>query len=237
MAAIEEKKYNPNPAKYFGGAVYVGVVLAATVLFISMVLSAFPEDAYFSRIVMGLAGFLIGLSMLAFPVALHTWTVEKTHRNVTTALYYVEMAFIAVNTVVSFIVLLGKNTGYQVPEWAVLYEPFSVAAIVYTLAAWGTVFLLDPEHKRTQKAREADEKFQDLLADKMVEFVESVEGEQVILEVATNKIRERYDPSNYAPGKKHFGVSKGSVPAPHPFVRKEATAPFPLDEMGDEGEN
>ncbi len=233
---MNEKEYKPNGAKLFAALVYIGVVLAATTLFISMVLSAFPADAYFSRVVMGLAGLLIGASMLAFPVALHTWTVEKTHRLATTILYYIEMAFIAVNTVVSFLVLLGKNTGYAVPEWAVLYEPFSVAAIVYTLAAWGTVFLLDPEHKRTQKAREADEKFHDLVADKRMEFVNSVEGEQVILQIATADIQKRYDPENFKRDKQHFGVARGVVPAPanSPFVAKQAVSPSPLPNDDDQ---
>ena len=231
---MNEKEYKPNGAKLFGALVYVGVVFAATTLFISMVLSAFAADAYLSRTVMTLAGLLVGASMLAFPVALHTWTVEKNHRLATTILYYVEMVFIAVNTVVSFLVLLGKNTGYNVPEWALLYEPFSVAAIVYTLAAWGTVFLLDPEHKRTQKSREADEKFFDAVADKRLEFVNSVEGEQIVLEIASADIQRRYDPANYKPGKQHFGVARGSVPAPAPFVKKEAVTPSPLSDQDGE---
>ena len=60
-------------AMWFGGSVYVGVVLAASTLFISFILTAFPADAYFSQVVMTLAGLLVGASMLAFPVALHNW--------------------------------------------------------------------------------------------------------------------------------------------------------------------
>lgn len=77
--------YNPKPAMTFAAVVYIGVVLAATTLFISFVLTAFPPDAYLSRIVMVIAGLLIGASSVAFPVALHTWTFEKGHRMWTTA--------------------------------------------------------------------------------------------------------------------------------------------------------
>lgn len=227
----EEKKYNPSFGKGFGALVYIGVVLAATTLFISMVLSAFPEDAYFSRVVMTIAGFLVGLSMLAFPVALHTWAITGKHHTITAVLYYVEMVFIAVNTVVSFLTLLGRNTGYDVPEWAQLYEPFSVAAIVYTLAAWGTVFLTDPEHKRIQRSRDADEKFEDALSNKLIEFVDSAEGEDLIIEIATARASERYSLDRYTSGKKHFGTkANGSIPAPAPFVKKEAASPSPLPE-------
>src|SRR5689334_10866076 len=82
----------------FGALVYAGVVAAATVLFISFVLEAFPPNAYFSRFIMSLAGILIGGSMLAFPVALHNWAVHGTHRKVTAALYYGEIFLIGVNT-------------------------------------------------------------------------------------------------------------------------------------------
>lgn len=225
---MNEKKYNPNKAKWFGGVVYVGVVLAATTLFISLVLTAFPEDAYFSRLVMIVAGLMIGASMLAFPLALHTWTIEKNHRTWATVLYYGEMIIVMVNTIVSFMTLLGAYTGYEVPEWAYLYEPFSVGAIVYTLFAWGTVFLLDPEHKRTQNEREADEEFFNLVAKKRLEFVKSIEGENVVMEVVTEDIRERYNPDRFKNERKHFG---GVTPAPAPFVKKESEASSPDGEF------
>jgi hypothetical protein len=216
---METKAYKPAPAMFFGGAVYVGVVLAMSTLFISFVLTAFPENAYFSRLVMTVGGVLVGLSAIAFPVALHTWTVERTHRIVATVLYYGEILIMAVNSVVSFMTLLSTYTDYKPPEWAVLYEPFSVASIVYTLAAWGTIFLLDPSHKRTQKEREADEKLFDRIAEKRIEFVESIEGENVIASIVANDIQTRYDPERFKRERKHFG---GAIPAPVPFVKKES---------------
>lgn len=232
---MNEKEYKPQGAKIFGAAVYVGVVIAATTLFISMVLTAFPKDAYFSRVVMTLAGFLVGMSMLAFPVALHTWTVEKNHRLISVILYYVEMAFIAVNTVVSFLTLLGANTDYVVPEWAKLYEPFSIAAIVYTLAAWGTVFLTDPEHKRIQKEREADQKFQDALSEQMVNFVESEQGEDLVIEIARERAKDRYNLDRFSNKKKQFGTKKdGSIPAPAVFTPKQAVTSSPLSDLDGE---
>lgn len=232
----QEKEYKPEGAKTFGAMVYVGVAVACTTLFISFVLTAFPQNAYLSRIVMTLAGMLVGASMLAFPVAMHNWTVEKNHRKWTTILYYLEMVFVVVNTVVAFLKLLSINTGYAMPEWAVLYEPFSVAAIVYTLFAWGTVFLLDPEHKRTQKAREADQRFEDALSEKMLEFVESEQGEDVVIQIATQRANERYSVDKYTTHKKHFGTKKnGSIPAPAVFTEKQAVSPSPLGE--DDGES
>jgi hypothetical protein len=193
-----------NQAITFAWVVYGGVVIAATTLFISFVLSAFPPDAYFSRTIMSAAGVMIGLSMIAFPFALHKWAVEKTHRKWTSALYYGEMIFVAVNTFISFITLLAKNAGYAAPEWAILYEPFSILAIVYTLAAWGTVFLKDPRHKSVVKGLEAMQTFEDRVADKLNEFVDSVEGRQAIQRAAEGKIGQMFDTAKYSNAPKPF---------------------------------
>lgn len=184
--------------------VYGGVVVAATTLFISFVLSAFPDKAYFSRIVMTVAGVLVGLSMIAFPYALHKWAVQPDHRKWTIALYYGEIVLIAVNTFVSFVTLLSENAGYAAPEWAVLYEPFSILAIIYTLIAWGTVFLKDPRHQSTVKGLQALQLFEDKVSDKLVEFVDSVEGLQAIQNAAEHKIAQMFDAKKFDATPKHF---------------------------------
>ena len=238
----QKKSYNPTPAQIFASVVYIGVVMAVTTLFISFVLSAFPHNAYLSRVVMTIAGLLMGASSIAFPVALHTWTFEKIHRRVTIAFYYGEVAIMAVNAVTSFMNLLSRNGKTAIPEWALLYEPFSVGTIVFTLLAWGTIFLFDPEHKRIQKdredevrrlskEREAQDRFDNALAEKELEFVNSIEGEQQVALVVSERIRAKYDVGKYSTEKKHFGVSSGYVPAPASFVKKEATSP--LGELDD----
>jgi hypothetical protein len=217
-------------AKNFSTAVYVGGVVAASMLFISFILLAFPADAYFTRTVMSVAGLMVGGSMLAFPYALHNWAITKEHRTWTTLLYYVEMAIIGVNTVVSFVSMLAKYSGYAAPEWVILYEPFSVASIIYTIFAWGTVFLLDPEHKLQADERDADARFARKLAARREEFIDSVEGENLIVEIATEDVRERFSPARYRAGRKHFG-NQVVVDPERGFVNKEASIPLAeLDE-------
>jgi len=227
---MNEQKYKPQTAKVFASVVYVGVVLAATTLFISFVLTAFPTDAYLSRIVMGVAGLLIGASSIAFPVALHTWTIEKGHHAWTTVFYYGEILIMAVNTVVSFMTLLSKNTGYAAPEWAILYEPFSVGAIVYTLFAWGTVALLDPEHKRIQQSRQLKDDYEKEIAVQKMEFLKSVEGAQAVASAAASDIQAML--LEQRNGRKHFGIPEGVILAPAPFVKKEAA--LPLESLDDD---
>jgi len=220
-----QNKYNPKPAMIFASVVYCGVVLAATTLFISFVLTAFPADAYLSRLVMVIGGLLIGASSIAFPVALHTWTIEKTHRAWTSVFYYGEVGIMAVNTVVAFMSLLGQHTGYIVPEWALLYEPFSVGAIVYTLFAWGTTFLLDPAHKRTQQTRQLKDEYESEVAKKRMEFLHSIEGEQTIAAAAAADIQTML--LEQRNGKKHFGSQEVAVNPEVGFVKKEAVTEVP----------
>jgi hypothetical protein len=206
MQENREFEQKRGGAMWFGGAVYVGVVLAATTLFVSFILTAFPEDAYFTRTVMTVSGLLVGGSMLAFPVALHNWAISGTHRTVTIALYYMEMAIVALNTIVAFGSMLSKYSGYILPEWVSMYEPFSIVSIVFTLAAWGTVFQMDPGHMSVQKDLAAQQKYRAKIAEKNLEFLESIEGEEAILEAARAQIEKRYGAQRPTGEKKHFGA-------------------------------
>ena len=211
-------------ARVFGGIVYAGVVLAATTLFISFVLTAFPDNAYFTRFIMGTAGLMIGASMLAFPFALHAWAISGTHRTAATILYYGEMAIVALNTVVSFAALLFKFAGAQLPEWVAWYEPFSIISIVYTLVAWGTIFLTDPAAKAKAKELQAEQDFKNRVAEKKLEYLNSIEGEQAILEAANAEIQKTFKPKTGE--RQHFGNNR-AIPAPAPFIKNQATTETP----------
>jgi hypothetical protein len=205
-----QKQYNPKPAKTFASLVYVGVVVSVSTLYISFVITAFPANAYLSRAVMSLAGLLVGASAIAFPIALHTWTIEKNHHGWTTAFYYGEIAIMAINTVVSFMTLLSQNNNYIPPEWATMYEPFSVGAIVYTLFARGTVFLLDPEHKAIQQDRQLKSNYEKEISNKKMEYLQSIEGEDAIAAAAYEDIRAML--LQQRNGKQHFGKQPTEKP-------------------------
>jgi magnesium-transporting ATPase (P-type) len=185
-----QRNKNLSNARSFGSVVYIGGVLAATTLFISFVLTAFPADAYFSRLVMTVAGTAVGASMLAFPVALHNWIITQQHRKWGVPLYYGEMLIIAVNTVVSFVSLLAEYTGYAAPEWVILYEPFSVMSIIYTVFAWGTIFLTDPEAQRRALNDQFNEDYETEVAKTKLEFVKSAQGRAAILKAANEEIEK-----------------------------------------------
>jgi hypothetical protein len=216
----QKNNYNPQPAKIFAAVVYVGVVVAASTLFISFVLTAFPANAYLSRVIMVVAGLMIGASSIAFPVALHSWTIEKSHHGWTTAFYYGEIGIMAVNTVVSFMTLMSRTNQTALPEWALLYEPFSVGAIVYTLVAWGTVFLLDPEHKHTQQSRQLKLDYEKKVADMRMKFLDSYEGEDAIAAAASADIESMLATDRKA--KQHFGAPV-AVDSKIGFVPKQAS--------------
>lgn len=191
--------------------VYVGGVGVVTLMFISFVLLAFPPEAYFSKFIMTIGGLLIGGSMIAFPIALHKWTVERTHRAVTIFLYFLELLIVGMNTITSFIVLMSKFGGsVQTPGWVAFYEPLSIGAIVYTIAAWGLIWLLDPEHKRRAKDLQNQEKFEQKVAEQEEAFLDSPQGEDAIMAVAELRILEKYNVGRYQTGKKDWGTGRES---------------------------
>lgn len=202
-----KKEFNARrrDAMTFAGLVYGGVVIACTTVFISFIMLAFPSNAFFTRAVMGIAGVLVGLSMIAFPFALHNWAVAGKHHMIASGLYYGEMAIVALNTVVSFASLLFKNANLPLPEWVAWYEPFSIISIVYTLAAWGTIFLTDPNIKAREVEHAAQVEFDRRVSEKTREFLDTVEGEDAIALAAIQKIRNNFGTDT---GKKHFGSGK-----------------------------
>ena len=98
----------------------------------------------------------------------------------------------------------------EIQEWVLLYEPFSIVAIVYTLLAWGTVFLLDPSSKVRQREQLAEQKFHDAVSKKELEFLDSIEGRQAIADAATAKVKAKYQ-KDYDEQPKHFNGSPVAV--------------------------
>jgi hypothetical protein len=229
----EKTEDRSGGAKLFSSIVYIGGVLAATVLFITFVLSAFPPDAYFTRFIMTAAGVAVGCSMLAFPYALEHWAITKKHRTITAILYYIEMGFIAVNTIVSFVNLLAKYANYAPPEWSILYEPFSILSLIYVVAAWGTVFLTDPAAKRKAQEREFQEQFEQGIADTKMEFLKSDEGRAAIANAAVQDIQLTITKDRTS---KPFlrGDSSYVIDPEKGFVKKQLQAP-PFPVITDEG--
>jgi hypothetical protein len=168
---------------------------------------------------MSLAGALVGGSMIAFPIALHNWAVQKTHRKITAILYYGEIFIIGVNTIVAFAHLLNANAGRAAPEWVILYEPFSIFAIIYTLFAWGTVFLTDPVADAKDKEIATHQDFKARIAQKKKEFLDSIEGEDVIIAAATEEIRREFNPENHKTERRSFGSNR-TLPRPDEVVRQ-----------------
>lgn len=173
-----------------GVIVYTGVILLTTSLFITFILTAFPADAYLIRFIMTIGGIMVGGSALAFPVALHKWAISGNHRTWATWLYYGEIVIIAVNTLVSFSVLLSKYAGWVIPEWVTLIEPFTILAIVYTLFAWGTVFQTDPLAQAQAKKLANYQKFETMISDRLGEYLYTAEGEDKIREHADKQIEQ-----------------------------------------------
>lgn len=197
MLQSQNNKSSENGRKTamgLGGAVYVGVIIAAVTLNITFILLAFPKSAFLTRAIMVLGCVLVGLSMVAFPVALHKWAVSGWHRWIAIFFYYGEMAIIAVNTIVSFSALMYKFAGASIPAWISWYEPYSIVSIVYVLIAWGTIFLTDPRARQEAKIMDARTRFQDEVAKSMNNYLDTQEGKASIQARANQLIQNHYSP-------------------------------------------
>ena len=186
--AQKEYKRGRNNAMKMGATVYAGVVLVGTVLFISFVLTAFPADAYFTRGIMTVGGFLVAGSLLAFPYALHNWATRDKHRDAAVGLYFGEMLFFGANTIVSFTALLSSQNGYVMPEWMLLYEPFTILSIVYVIVAWGIMFWLDPEAKKKVEQIDTWQSFDDEVHKMIRQYPKSKEGMEEIAKQAKLRV-------------------------------------------------
>jgi|APSaa5957512576_1039674.scaffolds.fasta_scaffold17207_1 hypothetical protein len=191
-----------------GTIVYVGVILLTTALFITFILTAFPNDAYLIRTIMTIGGIMVGGSALAFPVTLHKWAISGSHRTWATWLYYGEIMIIAVNTLISFSVLLAKYSGWVIPEWISLVEPFTILAIVYTLFAWATISITDPLAKAHAKKLSNYQKLETMIADRLGEYLYTTEGEDKIKEHADKQIEQLMSLDKYQ--QKTWGSRNGA---------------------------
>ena len=211
-AFMQEFMAGRKQAMTSGTIVYVGGIVLTTALFISFVLTAFPNDAYIIRFIMVLGGMAVGGSALAFPTTLHKWAIAGSHRTWATWLYYGELAIITVNTIVSFSVLLSTYAGWIIPEWVTLIEPFTIVAIVYTVFAWGTVFQQDPLAKAHAKKLENMQQMEKMVADRVGQYLHTKQGEDKIAEHADEQIAQMMDMGKYR--QEEWGTRKnGRIPS------------------------
>jgi len=82
---------------------------------------------------------------------------------------------------------------------------------------------MDPDHKLHAQEQDAEARYNRKIALKREEFIDSVEGEDMIVEIARADAMSRFAPANYAKGRKHFG---SNVPVEDTvFERKDAETP------------
>lgn len=195
----QEYEDGRNRAVGMASFVYAGGVLAATVIFLSFILTAFPESAFLIRALMVLSCLLVGASGLAFPVAIHNWAVTRTHGLIAKGFYYGEIAILFLNTIVSFSALLFKFAGNGLPAWVAWYEPFTIASLGYVILAWGTIFITDPRAKSKARRIEVLERFDKEVAEGMGNYLNSQDGKLAVQAAANQRISESFSVKDQSP--------------------------------------
>lgn len=229
MNSIDLEQSNENystgkKATYIlGGMVYVGVIVIATVLTSMFVTGILPEDAYGLRVLITLGVVAVGLNAFALPVGLHYWAVDGWHRRLAIFFYALDMLILAVNLITAFATLSGNP-----PAWVLSYAPYSVGMLVFALAAWGILKIVDPGEQANLEIIKAQQTFKVKAIRQAVSFLDSQEGREEVARAASTLIPELFNASELKTAPRSWYAQAG-VPLNTGTLREVTppAAPFP----------
>lgn len=194
-----------------GGLVYAGVIVVATVLTSMFVTGILPENAYGLRVLITLGVIAVGLNAVALPIGLHFWAVDGLHRGLAIVFYAVDMVIIGLNLITAFSALSGRP-----PAWVEQYEPYSVGMLVFALASWGVLKIVDPGEKANLDLLKAQQTFRVRAIEQAAAFLESAEGRATIAAAAENLIPEMFNPETMNDKPRSWYGNNGTQPQNRP---------------------
>lgn len=133
---------NFTPAiKFMGGIIYIlGLIYAGSHVY-SFVSSIMTVE--FLRIMAYLGGTGIILNGAILPLAIHSWTMEKTHRITAVFFYALDLVLIAGFVWANTNIARGNNMA-MVEQYMTWVSPLT---FMNTILTWGILTILDPENK------------------------------------------------------------------------------------------
>jgi hypothetical protein len=119
----------------------------------------------------------LGISAIALPLALHTWTFEAMHRMAAFGFYVLDIALLGINSFVDF----GVNTAETLPQWAHIYANYIMPATpVIAAVGWCVLFLLDPSSRAMTLRHTLRESLREALGQQIIEAAKRGEVTQVV---------------------------------------------------------
>lgn len=191
-----------------GGLVYAGVIVVATVLTSMFITGILPAESYGLRTLITLGVIAVGLNAVALPIGLHFWAVEGTHRALAIVFYALDMVIIGLNLVTAFSTLAGNP-----PGWVEQYEPYSVGMLVFALASWGVLKIVDPGERANLDLLKAQQNFRVKAIQQAAAFLDSAEGRATIAAAAENLIPEMFNPDTLKDKPRSWYGNNGKKPA------------------------
>lgn len=185
----ENSKKGKTATYILGGLVYIGVIIVSVVLTSMFITSILPGDAYGLRLLVTLGVCAVGLNAVALPVGLHFWAVDGAHRGLAITFYGADMLILAVNLVTSFSTLSGNP-----PAWVESYAPYSVGMLVFALASWGVLKMVDPGETAALELLKAQRQFRVKAIRQATAYLDSTEGRAAIAAGAAHLIPAMFDP-------------------------------------------
>lgn len=171
----------------------------------------------------------LGVSAVALPLALHSWTFDAMHRNAALIFYVLDLALLGTNSFVDF----GVNTGQALPEWADMYKTYIMPATpVIAAMGWSILFLLDPAQRMNQLKQTLRAAVQQALSQQIVQAAKSpliaAEVARAAARAADDAVRDLFGSTTAIARPRSNPGENGKEPEPMP-----APVPTPASSNGD----
>lgn len=181
--AISKFKKGKTVALRMGGAVYVGVVLLFVSFYESLMGARFEGVL---GVIARIGAFLVAGNALALPVALHFWTVTKAHKIAASIFYGCDIIIMAMNVIAS------ASTGDNIPPWVTSWQIYSPASIIFVIAGWAVLFMIDPGQRALVDLMESFTMAQVAIVQGVLEHIKSEEGVETLIKPAAAKMVSRF---------------------------------------------
>ncbi len=160
-------------ALWLGGAVYAGVVLLFLAFYQNLMAAQFTG---LLQVIARIGAVLVALNALALPVALHYWTVTKGHKFAAVVFYAGDIVIMGLNVLAA-----ANHAGGNIPEWLQTYTSYAPASIVFVLAGWAILFMVDPGQRALVSMSETMTEAKVSIVKRATEYIQSDEGIDAII--------------------------------------------------------
>lgn len=166
-----------------GVAVYIGVVLLFLAFYETLMVRQFAGNAVFVWIAR-VGSLLVSANSIALPLAMHFWTVARSHKITAIVFYAGDIILMALN-------VLSAVDSAAMPAWVIAYRAYAPASIIYVLFGWAMLFITDPGQRALVDLQESILAAQITILKRVNEHLQSDEGVAKVITPVSQKLAAR----------------------------------------------